>query len=85
MANVVTDIDRARDAVARGSWPEAYELLRSLDPSELTGPDLEGLADAAWWMSRRDDSIAARQKAYAAFAASSNDARASFMAVPLCN
>jgi DNA-binding CsgD family transcriptional regulator len=84
VASVVTDIERARDAVARGSWPEAYELLRSLDPSELTGPDLEGLADAAWWMSRRDDSIAARQKAYAAFAASSNDARASFMAVRLC-
>jgi len=84
VASVATDIDRARDAVARGSWAEAYGLLRSMDPAQLTGRDLESLADAAWWMSRRDDSIAARQKAYAAYAASSQDARASFMAVRLC-
>jgi ATP/maltotriose-dependent transcriptional regulator MalT len=84
VAGPAPDIDRARDALAQGSWAEAHERLRSLDPSELSAPDLEGLADAAWWVSKRDESVAARQKAYAAYAAESEDPRAAFMAVRLC-
>jgi ATP/maltotriose-dependent transcriptional regulator MalT len=84
VARVAAEIDRARDALAQGSWAEAYERLRSLDPSELSARDLEGLADAAWWVSKRDESVAARQKAYAAYAAASEDPRAAFMAVRLC-
>ena len=84
LTELVTDIDRAREALARGSWVEAYERLRSLDPVELTAQDLEGLADAAWWLSRLDDSIAARQRAYAAYAAGSDDRAAARMAARLC-
>ncbi len=36
----------------RSLWVEAYELLRSVDATELSAGDLEGLADAAWWVSR---------------------------------
>jgi len=48
VAELAIDIDRAREALARGSWAEAYDNLRSLDPSSLTAGDVEGLADAAW-------------------------------------
>jgi DNA-binding NarL/FixJ family response regulator len=81
---LATDVDRARAALDRGSWVEAYERLRNVDPTELTARDLEGLADAAWWVSRWEESIAARQKAYAAYAAASEDRSAARMAGRLC-
>lgn len=84
MAELVTDIDAAREAIARGSWAEAYERLSSLDPSQLSGRDLEGLADAAWWVSRLEESIAARQRAYAAYAAEPDDRAAAVAATRLC-
>jgi ATP/maltotriose-dependent transcriptional regulator MalT len=83
MVDGVTEIDRARDALAREGWAEAYELLRSIDPAELAGRDLEGLAEAAWWRSEVDESIAARQRAYSAYVAESEEARAAYMAVRL--
>jgi ATP/maltotriose-dependent transcriptional regulator MalT len=84
MTSLPNELDRGRDALARGAWPEAYEALRACDAAALTGADLEGLADAAWWVSRRDESIAARQRAYAAYAAASEDLPAASMAVRLC-
>ena len=76
-------IDRARENLARGAWADAYESLRVADPSELTAPDLEGLADAAWWLSRFEDSLDARQKAYAAYAAAGDEAAAGAVAARL--
>ena len=80
MAQDVDGIEQARDAVARESWVEAYAMLRDIEPSDLAPADLEGLADATWWLSKVDESIAARQKAYAGYAAEANDPRAGFMA-----
>jgi DNA-binding CsgD family transcriptional regulator len=74
------DIERARDAVQRESWAEAYGELAAADPSDLTPEDLEALADAAWWLSKNDESIAARQQAYAAFAAANDERRAAYHA-----
>jgi ATP/maltotriose-dependent transcriptional regulator MalT len=65
----VEELERGREALARGAWADAYEALETVDPSTLTAEDLEGLADAAWWTSRFDDSLDARQRAYAAYAA----------------
>jgi ATP/maltotriose-dependent transcriptional regulator MalT len=62
----ISDIERAREAARQESWAEAYRELATVDPSELTPQDLEALADAAWWLSKTDESIAARQRAYAA-------------------
>ena len=84
LTELASDIDQAREALDRGSWVEAYERLRSIDPTELTARDLEGLADAAWWVSRWEESIAARQKAYAAYAAGSDERAAARMAGRLC-
>ncbi len=77
------DIARAREALSREAWGDAYEALGGLDPSELDPADLEGLADAAWWLSRMDESLAARQRAYAGYAAAGMDAAAAFVAVRL--
>lgn len=78
MTERIADLDRARDALGRGSWSEAYEELRTLDPSRLTPPDLEGLADAAWWLSRSDESFAARQRAYSGYAVTGEESRAAW-------
>jgi DNA-binding CsgD family transcriptional regulator len=78
------EVDRARDAVRRESWAEAYERLRTLDPAGLEPRDLEGLADAAWWLSRADESVAARQRAYAGYTAAGEDPRAAWCAGRLC-
>ncbi|MGW7430374.1 LuxR family transcriptional regulator [Streptomyces sp. NPDC054861] len=65
-------LERARGAGARESWAEAYALLREADlhPSAALGPnDLDVLADAAWWTGRVDESVAARLRAQAGYAA----------------
>jgi len=66
-------IDRGREALARGAWSDAYDALHTVDPSLLSARDLEGLADATWWLSRVAESLDIRQKAYAAYAAKGDD------------
>jgi ATP/maltotriose-dependent transcriptional regulator MalT len=80
MAEGIDAIERARDAVAREAWAEALEAYGRVERSLLAPRDLEGLADAAWWLSKRDESIAARQKAYAGYAAEGDDPAAASMA-----
>src|ERR671930_1922550 len=84
VAGRTADIDRARDAVQREAWAEAYEQLHALDPARMEPRDLEALADAAWWLSRPDESIAARQRAYAGYIAAGDDPRAAGCAGRLC-
>jgi DNA-binding NarL/FixJ family response regulator len=64
----------------RTAWIDVYDELRQREPAELGPEELEALADAAWWTSRIDESIAARQKAYAGFAAAANARRAAYSA-----
>ena len=84
MAGRIADADRAREAVRRESWGEVYEALRTHDPAGMEPGDLEALADAAWWLSRSDESIAARQGAYAGYTAAGEDLRAAWCAGRLC-
>ena len=83
MAERIADIDRARAAVERGSWSEAYELFRALDPLERP-EDRERFADAAWWTGRIEESMAARQGAYTGYAEAGDDRRAAWMSARLC-
>lgn len=76
-------VDRAREAVARGAWSDVYDMLHTVDPSELLARDLEALADAAWWVSRFAESLEFRQKAYAAYAAEGDDLGAAGVAARL--
>ncbi|GGT47846.1 LuxR family transcriptional regulator [Streptomyces purpureus] len=72
-------VERARDAVARDSWVEAYVALRALDggaPRPLEPEDLDLLADAAWWSGHVDESVAARLRAHAGFSAVGDHQRA---------
>lgn len=84
MTEPIANIDRARAAIERGSWSEAYESFLVLDPSGLTPDDWEAYADAAWWTGRIGESIAARQKAYTGYAEAGDDRRAAAMAARLC-
>ena len=83
MAREESGIEGARDALARGAWAEAYEGLHEADRSSMTAGDLEGLADAAWWVSRLEESLDARQKAYAAYAAAGDERAAGAVAARL--
>ncbi|HET7928391.1 MAG TPA: LuxR C-terminal-related transcriptional regulator [Actinomycetota bacterium] len=84
MAEPTANIDRARAAVKRKAWSEAYETFLVLEPSGLTPDDWDGYADAAWWTGRIGESISARQKAYTGFAEAGDDRRAAATAARLC-
>jgi DNA-binding CsgD family transcriptional regulator len=71
---------RARDAVAREGWGDAYRLLSGLDPTCLTPDDSAAFADAAWWTSRVDESITHRMRAYSGYTAAGAERRAGHMA-----
>ncbi len=59
--------DRAKSALDRHSWQEAYDLLAEADASTTLTPDeLELYAQAAWWVGKMPIAIAARERAYAA-------------------
>src|SRR6185312_3912867 len=66
-------LDLARSALQERRWPDAYEALHAVGPGDLTGPDLEGLADAAWWTSRLPESLDARHRAYEVYAAAGDE------------
>jgi ATP/maltotriose-dependent transcriptional regulator MalT len=51
----------------REDWPETYRRLTSRDPADLTPGELEALADTAWLVCRLQESLAARQRAYAGY------------------
>ena len=68
MAQVNLDkaLEDGREAVGRHAWKEAFELLTAADQAgSLKAPDLEGLAEAAWWSGRMDPCISARERAFA--------------------
>ncbi len=69
--------------MVEGAWDVAFERLTAADPATLTPGDLEGLADAAWWISRPHESLDARQRAYAAYASAGDDRAATRAAARL--
>jgi DNA-binding NarL/FixJ family response regulator len=72
-----------RETARPGPWHETYASLSAREASDLGPRDLEALADAAWWLSKTDESIAARQRAYAASAAAGDAQHASWTAARL--
>jgi len=84
VAERISDIDQARDAVGREVWADAYDSFQRCDPSALAPRDLEGLADSAWWLSKIDESIAARQRAYTGYSEAGDDPSAAASALRLC-
>jgi len=59
-------VERARDAVARGDWQQAYDLLVQADAgARLAGPDLALFADVAYAAGHLDVTIDAWERAHA--------------------
>jgi class 3 adenylate cyclase len=74
----------AREAADRRSWVEAFEAFSSADRERPLGPeDLDRLAKAAWWTGRPNDSIAAHERAYAAYVERGDVESAAFAALTL--
>jgi class 3 adenylate cyclase len=68
----------------RYEWERGYALFKVADAEgELSPGDLEIMADAAWWAARPDDCIDALERAYAAYVATGNRARAGYVALSL--
>lgn len=77
------DIERARAAFEAASWADAYAGFRAADPSDLTARDVERLADAAWWLSKAEESLDLRHKAYTAYVAAGDERGAAGVAARL--
>jgi len=78
------DIIVARDALRRHAWREAFDLYTAADQAgELAGPDLEALADSAWFTGQADVSIATKERAYKAHLAAAGRTRAAYLALDL--
>jgi class 3 adenylate cyclase len=74
-------IAKGRAAARSGSWPEAFDALVGADASAPLDPDdLETLAEAAFFSARPEESVAARQRAFAAVRAT-NPRRAALIAM----
>ena len=75
-------LTEAQEAADRHEWQESYALLAELDAEKrLDGAGLELLGTIAWWASEADQSVAARERAFAAYLDAGDRARAAFMAV----
>jgi hypothetical protein len=80
--NADTHTTAARSS--KESLTEAFALLGSADPSELGPEDLERLADATFWLGKRDESTAVRQRAHAGYSGAGRAPEAAAIAVRLC-
>ena len=93
------DFDRAatlaagRAALGEARWTAALESLEAVDRFDraagagvqvaLSGADLDGLGEAAWWNGRLSDAIAFRERSVAAYIAEGDPVRAARVAVHL--
>jgi len=79
-------IAAGQDALRRHAWNEAFEHFSLADAEAALPPErLERLAEAANWIGRLDDSVAARERAHAAYLERGERRRAGFMALLLAH
>ncbi|HJU89022.1 MAG TPA: protein kinase [Gemmatimonadaceae bacterium] len=71
-------------ALAAGDWSGAFDALSAADTiKELSPEQLDSLADAAWWTGRHNESVRARERAYAGFVERDDRRRAAAAAIHL--
>src|SRR5919106_133970 len=75
-------LERAREAFERHSWREAFDAYAAAEAggAQVDPGDLEQLAQAAWWISRIDDCLSARERAYAEYLRRGANAAAAYEA-----
>jgi tetratricopeptide (TPR) repeat protein len=79
-------LTRARAALERYDWPEAFAIFTEASSrSELDPEDLERWADAASWMSRVDVCIEAREDAHAQYLKAGRSSDAARAAIELAD
>jgi ATP/maltotriose-dependent transcriptional regulator MalT len=76
-------LTEARDAQARRDWQAMFDAasVASVDAPDLEAQRADLLAEAAWWLGRLDDCIAAREQAYWRYDELGNGRRAGMCAV----
>ena len=79
-AEAIGPVERASLAARQRAWEDAYRRFGQLDGVALGADELEAFADAAWWTSHLDESMALRQRAYAALVEAGADRRAAYAA-----
>jgi class 3 adenylate cyclase len=81
---VVLTLEAGRAAARSEAWEEAWKSLTEADRDEaLTPPDLELLADAAWWSGQPDDSVDALERAFTGYSAADQPMEAARVALLL--
>jgi class 3 adenylate cyclase len=76
----------ARDAMSRGAWAEAFELLVDADKTGRLGPsELETLAEAAWWSGHPELRANSLERAHAAYVEAGDRRKAAKVAIELFN
>jgi class 3 adenylate cyclase len=76
-------IAAARASLERHAWRDAFDLYREAEAAggTLDPDDLDRLAGAAWWLSKADECLDARERSYAAYSARGDHRRAAYEAV----
>jgi ATP/maltotriose-dependent transcriptional regulator MalT len=78
------DLERARAAARASEWEAAFAALSALDAVEaLSAEDLEALGEAAWWLCRLPECIAARERSVASYVAAGHPRQAALVALRL--
>lgn len=78
------DASAGRTALAERRWDVALERLGAADGAvALSGADLAGLGEAAWWQGRLSDAIRYRERAFAAHRQAGDDVSAARAALAL--
>jgi tetratricopeptide (TPR) repeat protein len=86
MSSVVDEApgQRAREALARHEWAEAYAVMAEADRAGALGPEeLELLAQSAWWVGQQDAASDAWERAYTLYARSGDKVAAANAAAQL--
>src|SRR5207244_3469584 len=79
-------LDAGRAALRRRAWKDAYALLSAADEAgELAPEDLEALGEAAWVTAHYEESLRARERAYAAYVGRDERQAAAAIALMLVN
>jgi tetratricopeptide (TPR) repeat protein len=74
----------AREALDRHAWDEAFELFSRADRArDLSGPDLESLAEAAWFTAHSELATEVKERAFKAYLADGDRVRAAYLALSL--
>jgi class 3 adenylate cyclase len=83
VSQVVDSLEAARDAATRHAWREAYDAYSAVDANEVTPPDAEQFAEAAWWTGKLDEAIRLRERSYAGYTAAGEKLPAARVALTL--